>query len=137
MGYIDPREFIKGTVVPGGETEVELKNQPLLDLDRVNNETQTPFLTIDFDNGIIKGHEGRHRLQSFANSGINRLPVVIRDYSPNFSKNHAKARKFSGNIAGQNYGGIGSGQPIKLESDLIPLNYKNIVDLYRIFNGEE
>lgn len=135
LGYIDPNEFIKGTTVKNSAIEQELANQPELDLERINNESQTPFLNIDFDNWIVKGHEGRHRLSSFAKSGIKKVPIVIRDYSPSYKKNNSLSKRFAGGLTGQRYGELPEeiSQSMNLVSDLIPLNYKNIEQLYKMF----
>lgn len=135
LGYVDPREFIKGTTVKGSPMVEELANQPELDLDRINSESQTPFLSVDFDNWRVKGHEGRHRLSSFAKSGIKRVPVVIRDYSPSYRKDKSSRKTFKGGLVGQKFGETPDewGQGMQLESDLIPLNYKNIAKLYEMF----
>lgn len=138
LAYIDPREFIRGTTSDrDSTTNEELKNPSDLDLKRINNESQTPFLDVDFDNKVILGHEGRHRLASFAKQGINRLPVVIRDRSSSFSKDHAAKKNFNGTLGSQLFYDDDKRHNINLNSDLIPLNYKNIVDLYRIFNDED
>lgn len=138
LGFIDPREFIKGTLTGQDTTTAkELANPSDLDLERINNERQTPFLDIDFENNEILGHEGRHRLSSFAKAGINRLPIVIRDRSPNYRRYHSQAkRNYNNSINGQDFG-FGRGQNIALNSDLIPINYKNIADLYKIFGDED
>lgn len=134
LGFINPRDFINATIGKDSITRREIENQPPLDLERVNSQSQTPFLNIDFDNNRIVGHEGRHRLSSFAKSGIERLPVVIRDYSPSFRKDHAQRRKYKGILQGQGFDETDKGQNINFEGDLIPLNYKNIEDLYKYFN---
>lgn len=134
LGYINPNDFIKGTLTDKDTiTSREIANQPELDIDRVNNERQTPFLQVDFDKNEIVGHEGRHRLSSFAKSGINRLPVVFIDRSPSFKKYNAQRKSYNGRLRGQNFGDGDRASSIPLTSDLIPLNYKNIEDLYKIF----
>ena len=51
LGFIDPREFIKGTITDNDTiTKEELANPLDLDLEKINNNTQTPFLMVDFDN---------------------------------------------------------------------------------------
>ena len=138
LGFIDPREFIKGTITDNDTiTKEELANPLDLDLEKINNNTQTPFLTVDFDNKRIKGHEGRHRLSSFIKAGINRLPIVFRDYSPSFRKDHAQSKNYDGIIGGQDFADGDIAKDIKLKSELIPINYKNIVDLYRLFGSED
>ena len=138
LGFIDPREFIKGTLAGSDSiTREEIENPQDLDLEKINNNSQTPFLMVDFDNNKIVGHEGRHRLSSFAKAGVNRLPIVVRDYSPSFKKDHAQKRNYKGSIKGQLFDGIGKGDDINFDSDLIPLNYKNIEDLYKIFGSQE
>lgn len=138
LGYINPKDFISATL--GGDDSIiaeELKNQPKLDLNRINNERQTPFLEVDFDNNKVVGHEGRHRLQSFINSGIERLPIVFVDRSPSFKKNNAQKKKFNGTLKGQFYDDDMVGRDIAYQGDLIPLNYKNIEDLYKTFGSED
>lgn len=134
LGYINPSDFIKGTLTKNDTyTRREIENQPELDLERVNSERQTPFLQVDFDNNEIVGHEGRHRLSSFAKSGVNKLPIVFIDRSPSFQKYKSQKKNYDGELLGQRFNDGERASNIALQSDLIPLNYKNINDLYRIF----
>lgn len=138
LGYINPSDFIKGTLTDDDTiTRREIESQPELDLDRVNRERQTPFLQVDFDKNEIVGHEGRHRLSSFAKSGINRLPVVFVDRSPSFEKYKSKRKSYNGELLGQRFNDGARASNINLISDLIPLNYKNIEDLYKTFGYED
>lgn len=133
LGFIDPRQFIDGTLTENDTiTRKEIDNPVDLDLDRINKERQTPFLQVDFDNNRIVGHEGRHRLSSFVKAGINRIPVVFQDRSPSFEKYKAKVKNFNGVLRGQDFGS-NKASDINLVSTLIPINYKNIEQLYKMF----
>lgn len=125
LGYIDPREFIKATITGNDSiTKRELDNPDDLDIQRINNERQTPFLQVNFDDNSIVGHEGRHRLSSFAKAGVTKLPIVFRDMSPTFRRYNTQGKQYNGILKGQDFG-FGRGQDINLVSDLIPINYKN------------
>lgn len=143
LAYVDPREFLNGTMIDkeksGNYTlgdkslQEEIDNPDPLDLARMNNEGQTPFLNIDFDKNEITGHEGRHRLSSLAKAGITRVPIVIRDSSLGYNKQNSQKRNYKGFVNGQNFGLKRIAKGMNFDSDLIPLNYKNIEDLYKIF----
>ena len=135
LGYINPQDFINSTLTKADTTtRREIENQPELDLARVNKERQTPFLQVDFDNNEIVGHEGRHRLSSFAKSGITKLPIVFIDRSPSFQKNKTKKKNYDGEIQGQRFNDGDRASSLRYKGDLIPLNYKNIEDIYKYFN---
>lgn len=133
LGYINPSDFIKGTITSRDTTtRKELENPEPFDLERMNNERQTPFLQVDFDSNSIVGHEGRHRLAAMAKAGINRIPVVFQDHSPSFRKYKAMAKKYDNDMNGQDFGDARASN-IHITSDLIPINYKNIAKLYKMF----
>lgn len=138
LGYINPSDFINSTLTNDDTiTKREIENQPELDIDRINRESQTPFLQVDFDNNEIVGHEGRHRLSSFAKSGINRLPIVFIDRSPSFQKYKTKTKNYDGILKGQTFNDGDKAQDLQYKGDLIPINYKNIEDLYKNFGYDE
>ena len=133
LGYVNPKEFINGTITENDTiTRRELENPQDLDIDRINNERQTPFLDIDFDKNEIVGHEGRHRMSSLAKAGVERIPVVIRDRSGSFVRYKAQPKTYSGQMGGQRFG-TGRAKNMGIATDLIPLNYKNIEQLYKYF----
>jgi hypothetical protein len=133
LGYVNPKEFINGTITENDTvTRRELDNPQDLDIDRINNERQTPFLDIDFDNNEIVGHEGRHRMSSLAKAGVELIPVVFRDRSGSFIRYKARPKTYNGQMGGQRFGS-GRAKGMNLATDLIPLNYKNIERLYKMF----
>ena len=74
VGFINPAQFVNATHPRPQEIAEETDK---LNVDRLRDETQTPFLRVDTDGSII-GHEGRHRMAALNAAGINRVPVLIR-----------------------------------------------------------
>ena len=135
LGFIDPQEFLNGTLTSNDSyTKKEIDAIKDFDLERINNERQTPFLDVDFDTNSIIGHEGRHRMKSLINGGVKKIPIVFRDRSGSFKKYNAQPRTFKGQLNGQDYGElIGKSKPALLDTELIPLNYKNASRLKELF----
>lgn len=134
LAYVDPREFINGTTSSNNDSHIRKEiGEQVLDLDRLNNETQTPFLDVDFSTNQIVGHEGRHRMGALANAGVFKVPVVIRDKSPKFKKYQTKPHSYNGKLKGQSFGDDSRLGSMKWSTDLIPLNYKNAPLLWEKF----
>lgn len=137
LGFIDPQQFLNGTLTnQDSYTKKEIDAIKDFDLDRINRERQTPFLDVDFDTNSIIGHEGRHRMKSLINGGVKKIPVVFRDRSKSFQKYKSQPRNFKGQLNGQDYGElIGKSNPALLDTELIPLNYKNAAKLWEKFGN--
>lgn len=136
LAYINPNDFISATLT---DEDViindELNQIKELDLDRINNENQTMFLDIDFDNGAVVGHEGRHRMKAFASAGIKYVPIVIRDKSGSFNKTKTAKMVLQGSILGQDFDDGGKRNKINVSGmKLIPLNFKHKRDLLNTFS---
>ena len=138
LTYINPNDFIGATLTnEDTTTNSELEQIQNLDLDRINNESQTMFLDIDFDNGVVVGHEGRHRMKAFASAGIKFVPVVIRNKSESFDKTNTEELILDGNIMGQDFDGVRKGSKINVSGmRLIPLNFKHKRNLLNEFYKE-
>ena len=98
-------------------------------MDKINSVNTTPFLHVNFDNNEVVGHEGRHRLASFAKAGVNRVPVVVVDKSPSFKKGNATTRQGGLKIRGQLFDDNKRAKDFVLDEDMIPINYKNLKTL--------
>lgn len=137
LGFINPKDFIGSTLTNRDTiTKREIDNPDPMDLERINNERQTPFLQVDFDKNRIVGHEGRHRLSSMSKAGVERLPIVFRDMSPSFEKYKAKAKNYNGVLSGQTFGDD-KAKDLNYIGDLIPINYKNASKLRELFGYNE
>lgn len=89
VAWVNPQDFVNSNALnPQGikdQTRPFDYNWLASSADRGVDDA-TPFLNIS--DGQIVGHEGRHRMQTLANEGITRAPVMVRNvegYSPNVS----------------------------------------------------
>lgn len=77
VAWINPADFIKSTT-PNKKSGDTIRNESTdLDLEKLSDEFQTPFLYIK--DGRIVGHEGRHRMAALADAGYTSVPIVL-DY---------------------------------------------------------
>lgn len=82
---IHPRDFLKLTLKDesydywndniGGEVwGSEIRR---LDENELRENDQTPFIAVDMDNGLVVGHEGRHRMRALLEAGYTSVPIEI------------------------------------------------------------
>lgn len=77
VAYVDPIDFVYATT----DSPERISNEAGdLDMDKLREEvSQTPFLYLE--DGVIVGHEGRHRLMAMSKAGYTKVPIVIVDQS--------------------------------------------------------
>lgn len=120
---INPNDFVDATT-PGEEGAAQLRSEAEdLDIQRLSEETQTPFIEWDIKKNAIIGHEGRHRMEALARAGVQDAPVVliVRDeYGSKKPDNYAPM--FFKLLTGQRFAG-GRGKDASVEN-LVPLSYQ-------------
>ena len=120
---INPNDFVDATT-PGEEGAAQLRSEAEdLDIQRLSEETQTPFIEWDVKKNAIIGHEGRHRMEALARAGVQDAPVVliVRDeYGSKKPDNYAPM--FFKLLTGQRFAG-GRGKDASVEN-LVPLSYQ-------------
>jgi hypothetical protein len=83
VGYVNPMAFLHATTSNDDELKTIIKGAGDLNRERIEKETQSPFLIIN--NGKISGHEGRHRMAALAKAGYTSAPVAIH-YRGNYGE---------------------------------------------------
>lgn len=95
VAYISPSDFLSLTttneqrIVDDTKTS-EKYGSGKLDTDTLSRDTQTPYLEIDFDDGVVTAHEGRHRMVMLRDAGIEKVAIVVKDIYPGSGKYHTK-----------------------------------------------
>lgn len=118
IAWVDPVDFIYATTT-NEDGRAQLKKEAgTLDLERLRNETQPIHLTVDFEDGRIVGHEGRHRMLALQDAGVGRVAVIIDAW--NDDRHHTKPISIM-NLRGQNFFNIGRGVGFYLH-DMLPLS---------------
>lgn len=122
VATISPRDFLKLTIrdeVLEKWNNAEGNNREIyaLDRERLAENTQTPFLSIE--DGEVIGHEGRHRMRAMMNAGIERVPVIIKELSTKYSKKKTPSMSIKSQDFG--YGNV-NGEYIAAVTNLIPTN---------------
>jgi hypothetical protein len=83
VGYVNPMDFLHATTSNDDELRTIVKSAGDLNREKIEKETQSPFLIIN--NGKISGHEGRHRMAALAKAGYTSAPVAIH-YRGNYGE---------------------------------------------------
>lgn len=96
VAQVDPKEFINATAPNPSKIA---KESSKLNVDKMIDETAPIYITMK--DGIITGHEGRHRMQALADAGIQDIPIVIKSIDSPMSS----AKPIT--LAGQNFGSHG------------------------------
>lgn len=115
IAQVDPRKFVEATTTSAKDIKDIEKEAGRLNLTKLREEGQTPFIYID--NGEVTGHEGRHRMMALAKAGVTRVPVVVRQRGEASNK----YRQDFMELKGQEFYGIGRGKPLTVYN-AIPLN---------------
>lgn len=136
--FIDPTEFVRATTGPGELRKELLRAEEGLDMKRLREERQTPFLLVEFVPGEktmwrIEGHEGRHRMAALAASGVKRVPVLIRMVGEAKAWPPVKEQWLSGQKFGPTSREKGDAVQI---TDLTPISFARRDELQKKFAGE-
>lgn len=101
--WINPADFIKATTVNQTRRNQIYDEAGNLDIDRLSHETQTPYLSVDYETMRIVGHEGRHRMAALAKAGVKRVAVAIRFTESSLSRYDARIMEGEHKFKGQRF----------------------------------
>ena len=101
--WINPADFVKATTVNQTRRNQIYDEAGNLDIDALSRETQTPFLTVDYETMRIVGHEGRHRMAALAKAGVKRVAVAIRFTENSLSRYDARIMEGDHKLKGQTF----------------------------------
>ena len=101
--WINPADFVKATTVNQTRRNQIYDEAGNLDVDALSRETQTPYLTVDYETMRIVGHEGRHRMAALAKAGIKRVAVAIRFTEDSLSRYDARIMEGEHSLKGQRF----------------------------------
>lgn len=99
--WINPADFVKATTVNQTRRNQIYDEAGNLDIDALSQETQTPYLTVDYETMRIVGHEGRHRMAALAKAGVKRVAVAIRFTEHSLSRYDARIMDGEHKLKGQ------------------------------------
>lgn len=99
--WINPADFVKATTVNQTRRNQIYDEAGNLDIDALSQETQTPYLTVDYETMRIVGHEGRHRMAALAKAGVKRVAVAIRFTENSLSRYDARIMDGEHKLKGQ------------------------------------
>ena len=130
VAYISPSDFLSLTAVNEDRIVQDTKKYGGLDVETLQNNDvrQGPYLEIDFEDGVVVEHNGRHRMVMLRNAGIEKVAIVVR--SLDVEKNKYKTQKMTNvAVAGQEFHKIGTAPGKVTLDEIIPLspNYRNEV----------
>lgn len=77
VAWVKPSDFVFATTVSDRNRETLKEEAGTLDVEKLSKESQPIYLIVDFENGRILGHEGRHRMLALEKAGINEVAVII------------------------------------------------------------
>lgn len=101
--WINPTDFVKATTVNQTRRNQIYDEAGNLDIDRLSHETQTPYLSVDYETMRIVGHEGRHRMAALAKAGVKRVAVAIRFTEDSLSRYDARIMEGEHKFKGQGF----------------------------------
>lgn len=101
--WINPADFVKATTVNQTRRNQIYDEAGNLDIDRLSHETQTPYLSVDYETMRIVGHEGRHRMAALAKAGVKRVAVAIRFTESSLSRYDARIMEGGHKFKGQRF----------------------------------
>lgn len=101
--WINPADFVKATTVNQTRRNQIYDEAGNLDIDALSRETQTPYLTVDYETMRIVGHEGRHRMAALAKAGVKRVAVAIRFTEDSLSRYDARIMEGEHKFKGQSF----------------------------------
>ena len=92
VAWISPEDFLTATTKDDAVRSRIVAEAGSLDLDKLRNQSQTPFLQVNGD-GVQWSHEGRHRMAALAAAGVKSVPIVI-DYGRGEKRGKAASLSF-------------------------------------------
>ena len=104
-----------------------------LDIEKLRNETQTPYLNIDTETGKVIGHEGRHRMRALLEAGVTEVPIAVYDATTKYSKKPEASMR----LTSQAYrdGAVNNNFAVEVKN-LIPLNAVHRTDVMAAYGGK-
>lgn len=88
---------------------------------------QTTFLEIDFEDGIVTAHEGRHRMVMLRDTGVEKVAIVVKDIDSERVKYRTK-KMTNVSVTGQEFSiGTAPGKVTIREIIHLSPNYRNEV----------
>ena len=132
--WVNPIDFVYATTTSEKLREHLKEEAGDLNIDKLTNEQQPIYLTVNFETGQITGHEGRHRMLALQKSGIDRVAVIIE--ARNGDIYHTKPIEIM-HLKGQNFGSYQSGTDFFLH-DMLPLSqrYADVARQVFSFDGK-
>ena len=101
--WINPADFVKATTVNQTRRNQIYDEAGNLNVDALSRETQTPYLSVDYETMRIVGHEGRHRMAALAKAGVKRVAVAIRFTEDSLSRYDARIMEGEHKFKGQRF----------------------------------
>ncbi len=92
IGFVDPLDFVPATSIYLAMIADEAGD---VDVGQITDEKQSPFLIME--DGVIVGHEGRHRMIAMAKAGVTRAPTVFYERLP-FGEEYAYEKLLSQDV---------------------------------------
>lgn len=131
MAFINPSDFIALTTTDKEKIQNESRR---LIASELRDEKQTPFISYDQDTGEVTGHEGRHRMASLENAGVNRIAVLVLPDGEKGKNNRQPIAKL--NLNGQSFWTGKAPGNVTLEN-LIPVNESHRQELIDTYGSED
>ena len=101
--WISPADFVKATTFNQARRNQIYDEAGNLNIDALSRETQTPYLSVDYETMRIVGHEGRHRMAVLAKAGVKRVAVAIRFTEDSLSRYDARIMEGEHKFKGQRF----------------------------------
>ena len=101
--WINPADFVKATTFNQSRRNQIYDEAGNLNIDALSRETQTPYLSVDYETMRIVGHEGRHRMAALAKAGVKRVAVAIRFTEDSLSRYDARIMEGEHKFKGQRF----------------------------------
>lgn len=116
---LSPEEFLKLTTEDDDAYNRIISESTNLDKEKLRNNSQPIYLRI-YDDGEVRGHEGRHRMAALMNAGITSVPLVLIETSDNYGKEIGNIQR----LDSQDFSFGRRDYSVKL-GDSIPITRKN------------
>lgn len=101
--WVNAEDFVNATTTSQARRNQIFDETGNLDIDALARESQTPFLSVDYETMRIVGHEGRHRMAALAKAGVKRVAVAIRFTEDSLSRYDARIMEGEHTFKGQSF----------------------------------